>query len=910
MKSNPSTLLLLAALASVTMRAAPGDVSLDWLDHAAPSVAQGVSFGVPWPRGAVQKDQAFSLHSGSGADLPLQSWTLAYWPDGSIKWTGFATVAGPEDAGPLRMSAGGGGAAKRPVVKVSHSDTTVEINTGPLACVIPTWGDDLIDLLAVDGKVVARDARLVCILQDGPDGGPADSPARTKYIGRVERVTVEQTGPVRAVVKIEGRHYSASSGRLWLPFVVRLYFYAGEESVRVVHTIVYDGDQDHDFIRGLALSVKVPMREEPQNRHVRFSGEGSGMWAEPVQPMVGRGGRYAGYPQGAGDEGRPRDVFPDQVAGKRVPNRDQLNQRGQNLLADWAVWDSFKLIQPNADGFTVLKRTNAQSTWLAAGAGRRASGLVFAGDVSGGLGISIRNFWQSYPSSLEVDGASTPEADVEAWLWSPDAPAMDLRSYDTRAHGLESVYEDVQPGFSTATGVARTSELTLFASAGLPAKDEMLKEAQSAEDPPIAVSAPDYLHSTGVFGIWGLPDRTTAYKKFLEDQLDGVIAVYEKEVEQRHWYGFWNFGNVVHSYDSVRHVWRYDLGGMAWDNTELASPMWLWYSYLRTGRGDIYRMAEAMTRNNSEVDVYHLGRFAGLGSRHAVVPWGDGAKEARISQAAFQRFYYYLSTDERVGDVMREVVNVDYKVAQVDPMREAQPPTDREKQYPARVRLGPDWFAFAGNWMTEWERTGDTKWRDKIDAGMDSVSKMPLGARSGRNLVYGYDPDTGRLYQVSDVAGDYNLATIQGGAEVVFELTDLIGNPAWTKTWLQYCRLRGAPKDVVLRDMQTGNEGADGAYAGPGRLAAYAFLQTKNPAFAKVAAVSVSEEMLGFEKAIRQTKRVEGPDILNPIDETVLSTNSAAQDSLSAIELMAMCGDQLPPEKPAPKPPGTSGPPP
>ena len=42
------------------------------------------------------------------------------------------------------------------------------------------------------------------------------------------------------------------------------------------------------------------------------------------------------------------------------------------------------------------------------------------------------------------------------------------------------------------------------------------------------------------------------------------------------------------------------------DNTELASNMWLWYNFLRTGRADIWRMAEAMTRHTAEVDVYHI----------------------------------------------------------------------------------------------------------------------------------------------------------------------------------------------------------------------------------------------------------------------------------------------------------------
>jgi len=42
--------------------------------------------GVPWQRGTVRKEQTFALTSADGAALPVQSWTLAYWPDGSIKW--------------------------------------------------------------------------------------------------------------------------------------------------------------------------------------------------------------------------------------------------------------------------------------------------------------------------------------------------------------------------------------------------------------------------------------------------------------------------------------------------------------------------------------------------------------------------------------------------------------------------------------------------------------------------------------------------------------------------------------------------------------------------------------------------------------------------------------------------------
>jgi hypothetical protein len=106
-------------------------------------------------------------------------------------------------------------------------------------------------------------------------------------------------------------------------------------------------------------------------------------------------------------------------------------------------------------------------------------------------------------------------------------------------------------------------------------------------------------------------------------------------------------------------------------------------------------MAEAMIRETSEVDTYHLGQFKGLGSRHNVSHWGDSAKEARISQAAHARFYYYLTTDERLGDIMHDEATVDEVASKLDPMRKAQPITEAEKKYPGRIRVGPDWLAFA-----------------------------------------------------------------------------------------------------------------------------------------------------------------------------------------------------------------------
>src|SRR5699024_1229982 len=83
-----------------------------------------------------------------------------------------------------------------------------------------------------------------------------------------------------------------------------------------------------------------------------------------------------------------------------------------------------------------------------------------------------------------------------------------------------------------------------------------------------------------------------------------------------HWYGFWDYGDVMHSYDADRHVWRYDVGGYAWDNSELSTDLWLWYHYLRSGDASAFRFAEAMTRHPGAADTYHLGQCKGLGTRH------------------------------------------------------------------------------------------------------------------------------------------------------------------------------------------------------------------------------------------------------------------------------------------------------
>jgi hypothetical protein len=498
------------------------EVSVQLLDGKALSLDSGVSFGVPWPQGSVKRNESFALTS-NGKQLPLQSWPLAYWPDGSIKWTGFATVVPAGVSTPMKLSAGQTSAGS---VKVTNDSRSHTVDTGPLKCVIPVGGGaNIVESMTVDGRAVAGIGQLVCVLQNGPQTESDDSPSRERFTSVVKKVTVEQSGPVRAVVKLDGVHKGDKSGREWLPFSVRLYFYSGQSTVRMVHTITFDGDQEKDFVRGLGVQFAVPLREEARNRTVRFAGADGGIWSEPLK--IG-GGSVA------------------QETGQPFTGRGPFEQN--------AVWDDFKLSQTSPEGFTIFKRTNPKSTWIFSAAGKRSSGLAFVGDLTGGLAISVKNFWQSYPSGLEVRRASSSNANLTAWLWSPDGPQMDMRHYDVVAHGLAASYEDVQPGMSTAYGVSRTSELTLYpGSSSLPTRAVVAAQAEAASSLPLLAASPSYIHSTGVFGVWSVVDRSTPFKKAIEDGLDQVLAFYEKQVDSRHWYGYWQYGDFMHSYSAPRH---------------------------------------------------------------------------------------------------------------------------------------------------------------------------------------------------------------------------------------------------------------------------------------------------------------------------------------------------------------------
>lgn len=290
--------------------------------------------------------------------------------------------------------------------------------------------------------------------------------------------------------------------------------------------------------------------------------------------------------------------------------------------------------------------------------------------------------------------------------------------------------------------MARTSELFIDILSATPDNAGFVALAQRMQQPPLLVAQAQDLSRARAFGpLWAPASASTPQRAQLENQLAWYFDFYRQEVEQRKWYGFWDFGDVMHTYDSDRHVWRYDVGGYAWDNSELSTDLWLWHYFLHSGRAEAFRMAEAMTRHTGEVDVYHIGRFRPLGSRHNVRHWGDSAKQLRISTAANRRFLYYLTADERIGELMDEQIEGVRALRDVVPGRKIGQTLPAATQH-VSLYFGTDWGAVAAAWLTAWERHGDPAMRDRLLNSMQTIAAQPHGFFTG---VAEIDPDSGRF---------------------------------------------------------------------------------------------------------------------------------------------------------------------
>lgn len=898
-----------------------GAVRVAWLDGN-PAVHTGTTFGIPWARGQyLANGTTFTASGNSAEQVQLQSWVTAYWPDGSIKWTGHAIAPSQPVANGYTITASGSGisnsttpgrrAANVTPIQVTETSTELLVNTGKITASFPKSGTSLVSSIkTAGGKTVGTNGRLILKSQSGvADDGDATGIKYFDFVTKTYNATISDDRTARALVTIQGIHQantnSTGSHKDWLPFTVRFYLYANSDAIRVIHTIVYDGDAKSDFISGLGIRFDVPLAgEELYNRHVRIAGVDGGILHEAVQGLTGL----------RRDPGKA--VRSAQYNGTKTPDKSSWTTGVSNRLQWIPTWNDFRLTQLSPDGFNIKKRTKTGQSWLKIPGGTRAGGLAYLGGAStGGLALALRDFWKKYPTSLDISNAATDTGSITLWLYSPSAEPMDLRPYhdglgeDTYAKqldALEITYEDYEGGYNTPYGIARTNEIFIYAFSSTPSADSLSALTKHANEPPVLVADSSYIQDTKALGsYWKIPKATSgsAAVTTIESHLDFLVQFYKNQIEQRRWYGFWDFGDIMHGYDTDRHTWKYDIGGYAWDNSELSPDLFFWNHFLRTGRADVYRLAEAQVRHGGEVDSYHLGNFSGLGTRHGVQHWGDSAKQVRISTPVYRKTFYYLSGgDERTGDLIREVLQAEKAFVLVDARRKVRDAGVVYKPDPTALYLnfGTDWAGVAAAYLLEWERRGP-RWqeaRDKLIETAKTFPKLKFGFVTGEALYNSNtgawappptDPNNNGTINVS------HLSAVFGVLETLDQLFEHYAEvpKAFVDAWLDYCYYYGASK--AEQKARYGKDfGSLSLRQGHSRLTAYAAQKRNNATLAARAWNEFLNDNSPDELSPDDpwtTVRFNGSSVLVPVDEADwITTNAAALYGLSAIELLALVG--------------------
>jgi hypothetical protein len=227
-----------------------------------------VTSGVPFPKGALASDRQLRLLDPTGREAPLQSGTLARWPDGTVKWVLLDFQANPAQAGGYSLEYGSGVTRMNfpPRLRVSQTPDGVTISTGPLRF---TAGKQrgAIESLSLDNIPIITPRHPAALELTSADGKPYTS------LAPPDVVAVEEDGPMRATVRITG-HFRDGNGRRLLAYTLRLSAYAGQRFIRIQHTWENDARGDSEFTSIRSLRLRIPLAaRNPASGHGTLGGE-------------------------------------------------------------------------------------------------------------------------------------------------------------------------------------------------------------------------------------------------------------------------------------------------------------------------------------------------------------------------------------------------------------------------------------------------------------------------------------------------------------------------------------------------------------------------------------------------------------------------------------------------------------
>ncbi len=338
-----------------------------------------VTTGIPFARGALRDTGTLAVRA-DGKAIPAQFRMLMPWDDGSVRWALMDTQlpVGQGEAGALMVSAQGGNPAPTSPVVLEDGQERVSISTGPIAFAIPKETGGLIEYVKQEGRTLvnAKGRGAFLILEDGREVAAA----------RPDEVVVEESSPMRAVVRIRGTFPDAHDELM--RYTARVTAWAGQARVHVHFWLENHGAMGYG--------------SETKPEWFSFD-------SMAIELGLGLGDAITASAEGVQAQNRFR------LLQRCLPFHNRERRGG----APFYTWNDFV--------YTVTGDNRELKQ------GDRTGGVVELQGNHGRMVAAIREFWQNFDKAIELDRDK-----LLLWLWPSEGQWPRQRHWRWPGGGMDT----------------------------------------------------------------------------------------------------------------------------------------------------------------------------------------------------------------------------------------------------------------------------------------------------------------------------------------------------------------------------------------------------------------------------------------------------------------------------------------
>lgn len=546
--------------------------------------SEPITVGVPLPEGTVDSVARLRLCNADGQAVPCQVTELSRWPDGyGVKWAllDFQTDASASNTVRYTLRNGRCVAPKNPV-RTTSRDGAVIVENERFAVSISTNSPGVIHSIRCDGREIVSAANPVQIeLMDA---------SNTVFrASKPTKVVVEQSGPMRATVLVQGFFVSDTGGTIFdgrVGYDTRVTVYAGKAYAKVCLTLKneawYGYRNEHRprkwmYMKSLNLEVPYDPAGSPQwtmrldrTNAVLSARERAVQWFKFPRLSA----RYMEEPQFTNEVQRFTKVWPSRLK-RPMCEFYWTVERGTNAVGFYPKW---------------------LTGWCGAGGGRDSR-----------IQMAVRRFSENYPCGF---GLETNKVVFEMFprggLWPRTEKACESETYQFEG-GRHKTAEllicfDPQEEQGSLLGMMNSP---LFAKAAgrwygdtgavipMGFDDGGIADKELAE----AFSRYDLLQRSKVIAELGDPAGPIGWPAMAGPTLWEKVSICSlQQMAPEVFMGAMNYGDLVwgFGYCSLHYEWPYTM----------------LQHYLRLGDRQFLDVGFDMIRHRYDVNQYHVGPAA------------------------------------------------------------------------------------------------------------------------------------------------------------------------------------------------------------------------------------------------------------------------------------------------------------